>query len=93
MDPRQHYKNVYGSILTTLRSLDPLGHVAEFEGDRGEGHAYKNVAAAIIERLRQQQTPDAVEALLLELAGKNATIDPRRLKEASGLVSKTLARL
>jgi hypothetical protein len=93
MDPRQRYKNVYGSILTTLRSLDPLGHVAEFEGDRGEGHAYSGLAATIIEKLRQHRTPEAVEAFILEFARTEANINRRNLKEASGHVAKALTKL
>jgi hypothetical protein len=93
MDPRQHYRNIYGSVLTTLRSLDPLGHVAKYEGERAEAHAYTYEATTLIERLGQQRTAEAVEALLIELAGKGASIDHSRLKEASSHVAKTLARL
>lgn len=93
MDPRQHYRNIHGSVLTTLRSLDPLGHIAKYEGERAESHAYIYEATTILERLRQQRTPDAVEKLLIELGGNGASIDHRRLKEASGQVAEALARL
>jgi len=93
MDPRQNYRNTYHSVLATLRSLDPLGHIAKYEGERAEAHAYSYEATAIVERLRRHPTPEAVQALLLELCGTGTNLDMGLIEVASGHVAEALERL
>lgn len=93
MDPRQHYRNAHNSIVVVLRHFDPLGHVAKFAGERAEGHLYGYEATAILERLRDRRTAEAVQQLLQELAGPDAVIDPVRMRDAATHVAQALARL